>query len=86
MRERIRGYFGDHALCELSLPMMLCFADSATLSHSTKERNYEHLQLFRGNISSREDLPALRRAAVIPEQAQRILVPRVLRPGLTTES
>lgn len=83
MRERIRGYYGSHALIELPQPMMLCLADSATLSQRTKQTSYERLQLFRGNISSRKHLQSARRAGLGLAGAHGILVPRALRP--TTE-
>lgn len=85
MRERIRGYFGSHALTELTPPMMLCLADSATLSQRTKQTNYERLQLFRGNISSRQHLQATRRAGIRPSETPGILVPRALRPVTDVE-
>jgi hypothetical protein len=80
MRERLRAYYGNHALTELALPMMLCFADSATLSQKTKSEKMEYLQLFRTNISGRRSLRNLRRdgQALAPEHA--IAVPLALRP------
>ena len=81
MRERLRAYYGNHALTELALPMMLCFADSATLSQKTKSEKREFLQLFRTNISGRRGLRNLRRdgQALAPEHA--IAVPLALRPS-----
>lgn len=80
MRERIRDYYGSHALKELQWPMMLCFADTGTLSQTTKAGKYQHLQLFRGNISGRTGLADLRRAGTNVNTDHRISVPRALRP------
>lgn len=80
MRERIRDYYGSHALRELQWPMMLCFADTGTLSQTTKAIKYQHLQLFRGNISGRTGLADLRRAGTSMNTDHRISVPRALRP------
>jgi glycosyltransferase involved in cell wall biosynthesis len=82
MRERLISYFGRHALSELSQPMMLCLADSATLSQKTRNEKYEYLQLFRTNISSRVPLSALRRQGVPLGLDREIPVPLALRPPL----
>lgn len=81
MRERLRSYFGTHALKQLSLPMMLCFADANTLSQKTKSDNHEFLQLFRSNISGRPSLRHLYNAGVPLGPDQAIAVPVPLRPG-----
>lgn len=81
MRERIRGYCGSHALRELPLPMMLCFANSATLSQLTKSHKHEYLQLFRSNIEEHATLANLRRDGVPLGPDQRICVPLPLRPS-----
>ncbi|MGB3409523.1 MAG: glycosyltransferase family A protein, partial [Jannaschia sp.] len=80
MRERIRSYYGPHALHEMALPMMLCFADSATLSQRTKAEKHEYLQLFRGNIDGRASLRFLRRAGTGIAPEHRVTVPVPLRP------
>lgn len=80
MRERMRAYFGGHALRELELPMMLCFADSATLSQKTKREKMEHLQLFRTNISRRRSLRDLRRDGQKLGAEHAVTVPLALRP------
>jgi glycosyltransferase involved in cell wall biosynthesis len=80
MRERMRSYFGNHSLRELELPMMLCFADSATLSQKTKTEKHEFLQLFRSNISNRANLQALRHSNTPLGPRDAIVVPMPLRP------
>lgn len=82
MRERIISYFGGHTLTELTLPMMLCLADSKTLSQQTKSDKFEYLQLFRTSISSRHDLSALRRQGLPLETAHKVAVPFALRPPM----
>ena len=79
MRERVRSYYGPFALCELDTPLMLCLADSHTLSQQTKGDKYEFLQLFRRNISMRRDLRLQQRRGV-PLNAHTIIqVPNPLR-------
>lgn len=80
MRERIRGYFGAHALLEIALPMMLCFADSATLSQKTKSEAAEYLQIFRNHISNQPPLANLRRDGVTLAAGNGLIVPVPLRP------
>lgn len=80
MRERIRSYYGNHAMTELDLPMMLCFADSATLSQKTRSEKFEFLQLFRSNISNRSGLHNLRRAGLPLGSGDAVAVPLPLRP------
>ncbi len=82
MRERLRGYYGNHAICELEMPGMLCFADSATLSQKTKSEAAEYLQLFRSNISQRRSLANLRRDGLPLRGTYDLLVPMPLRPVL----
>jgi len=79
MRERIRSYFGPHALVELPMPMQLCFADSQTLSQQIKSEKLEHLQIFRTNVSNRGDLRPLRRRNAMLEPKDMVQVPLVLR-------
>lgn len=84
MRERLRAYYGNHAIAELPLPGMLCFADSATLSQKTKSEAAEYLQLFRTNISQRRSLANLRRDGVRMRPEHRLHVPMVLRAPVDT--
>jgi hypothetical protein len=79
MRERIAGYYGHQANATLPLPMALCFADSATLSHSTTARMAEHLQLFRTNISRRPAMNSLLRDGIPLSAAHQVPVPVRLR-------
>lgn len=82
MRERIRGYYGHHAIVTLPLPLLLCLADTSTLSQQTKTNNLEYLQLFRTNISRRSPLGTFRRKEAPLTAANQILVPRRLRAAM----
>lgn len=86
MRERLRAYYGNHAIGELPLPGMLCFADSATLSQKTKSEAAEYLQLFRSNISQRRSLSNLRRDGARMKPEHNLLVPMALRAPATIAS
>lgn len=79
MRERIAGYFGHQALAVLPLPMMLCFADSATLSQRTAANSAEYLQLWRTNISRRGPMTSLFRDGVRLADWHQLSVPLALR-------
>ncbi|WP_062762166.1 glycosyltransferase family A protein [Falsirhodobacter sp. alg1] len=80
MRERIAAFFGAQSMMELGAPVMLCFADSATLSQRTKAEAAEHLQLFRANIARRPPLAGLRGAGQDLGEEHMIVVPQFLRP------
>ncbi|WCP13563.1 hypothetical protein sphantq_01992 [Sphingobium sp. AntQ-1] len=82
MRERIRSYYGHHAIVTLPLPLLLCFADTSTLSQQTKANNLEYLQLFRTNISRRSPLGTFRRKEEALSAANQILVPKRLRAAM----
>lgn len=84
MRERLRSYYGGHALVELAMPCMLCFADSATLSQKTKAEAAEYLQIFRTNISRKRDFSMLRRDNLPLGAEHRLVVPMPLRPPVET--
>ena len=79
MRERIRGFYGHHAITVLPLPLLLCLADSGTLSQRTLLNDGEHLQLFRSNIAKRNSLGAIKRTTDRLLEDNMILVPRKLR-------
>lgn len=79
MRERIRGYYGGHAICELAAPGMLCLAASGSLSQKTRSEAREALQLFRDNFTRKPALSALRREGLRPAGLA-TLVPVALRP------
>lgn len=79
MRERIRACYGNHAIAELGLPGMLCFADSATLSHRIRAELYEYLQLFRTNFGRRPSMANLRRNGQALAAMNTVLVPLPLR-------
>ncbi len=86
MRERIRSYFGPHALLELETPMMLCLAASQTLSQQTNAKKSEQLQMFRTNISQRRELRLLRRRDEVLTSSDAIQIPFALRPPKLKES
>jgi hypothetical protein len=79
MRERIRSFYGRQAIIELELPMMLCLANSQTLSQITKQRHQEHLQLFRSRISRRKSLARFRRDGQALADHIHVIVPSTLR-------
>jgi hypothetical protein len=79
MRERIRGYYGGHAICELDAPAMLCLAAPGSLSQKTRSEAREALQLFRDNFTRKPALSALRREGLRPTDLA-TLVPMALRP------
>lgn len=79
MRERVRAYYGKHAIAKLPVPLLLCLGDSGTLSQRTLSNNAEHLQLFRSNISRRKGLDGLRRANAGISKERQLLVPHQIR-------
>lgn len=79
MRERIRSYFGHGSICEIAQPMLLCFADSGTLSQLTQQNKAEFLQLFRTRISTRPKLGLLYRTGVPISAGFQTLIPHTLR-------
>lgn len=83
MRERVRSYFGPHALMELKMPLMLCLADSQTLSQKTRGEKAEVLQIFRTNVSKRRDLRMLRKHGKCLSENTVVQVPKALRPPLS---
>ena len=78
MRERMRGYFGGHALHEIARPMMLCFAASTTLSQRVRLGRREALQLLRAHIDARPPLDALRAEGRAFDPSE-VAVPHALR-------
>jgi len=82
MRERLRSYYGHQAIHVLSLPMMLCLADTATLSQVTSTNKAEYLQLFRSGISRRRPLANMRREGRRLSARDQIVIPHTLRAPL----
>jgi glycosyltransferase involved in cell wall biosynthesis len=78
MRERMRAYFGGHALHETPRPMMLCFAASTTLSQRVRLHRRAALQLLREHIDERPPLDGLRAEGATFDPAE-VAVPRALR-------
>lgn len=81
MRERLRSYFGHQAIVALPLPMVLCLADSGTLSQATLARQADYLTLFRLTMTKRRRLAGLRRDGIRLDDRHRLLVPQPLRSG-----
>lgn len=82
MRERLRSYFGHQAIVALPLPMVLCLAESTTLSQVTLANKAEYLQLFRTHISKRRPLANLRRGRIRLDDRHQLLVPQPLRSAM----
>lgn len=79
MRERIRDYYGQHSIKEIPVALVLCLADSQTLSQSVKQQYAEHLQLWRSNISQRGSLSHLRSVSGSAVEVPKLIVPNALR-------
>ncbi|MEM6409459.1 MAG: glycosyltransferase family 2 protein, partial [Pseudomonadota bacterium] len=79
MRERMRAYFGSHALTELAAPIALCLGDRQTLSQRVIDRSSHHLRAFRQHIDSQHLLRHARRDFGVGESLYRPLVPYDLR-------
>ncbi|MEO0871453.1 MAG: glycosyltransferase family 2 protein, partial [Pseudomonadota bacterium] len=79
MRERIRAYYGTHALTELVAPIALCLGDRQTLSQRVIDSSNHHLRAFRQHIDSQSLLRHARRDFGARESLYRPLVPHALR-------
>lgn len=79
MRERLRSYYGHQAIAVLPMPMLLCLAESSTLSQTILANKAEYLQLFRTHISRRPVMAGLRRDGIALGPQHRLLVPHPLR-------
>jgi hypothetical protein len=81
MRERMAAYYGHQAVADLPLPLVLCYADSGTLSHRALAQRAPHLQLFRSNISRRPSLNNLFRDGIALTPGHQVQVPKMLQPA-----
>ena len=79
MRQRIAAYYGYQANASLPLPMMLCYADSATLSNSMRAEKVHHLKLFHDNIAQLPDMTSLFRDGISLTSVHQVPVPMALR-------
>ncbi|MDO6523492.1 glycosyltransferase family A protein [Shimia thalassica] len=79
MRERLRSFYGGHAIKALPIPMKLCFADSSTLSQRTAHNYSEYLQQWRSNISIRPHLGSFRVENGEISAPYHITIPKTLR-------
>ncbi|GIT91419.1 hypothetical protein JANAI62_18760 [Jannaschia pagri] len=80
MRERLRSYYGGHALHALRPPLVLCYGAAGTLSQRTRQTKRDALSLWRGHIEERPDLSGLRGEGTAFDPAQ-AAVPWPLRPS-----
>ena len=79
MRERIAAYYGDQGNAALLLPMMLCYADSTTLSNITRTQKLHHIKLFHNNVAQMQDLNSLFRDGLVLSDKHQVPVPIMLR-------